>query len=237
MAGLRFPTKIIKSGLRREELEQLTEKKLEAILLAREKQLQYVKLSLGKVLPKISRQDNITDPSRSDGRCNQANEFHQNQGTLSNQVDSPSREQGNNPSYGEKRRDAYLLAQDKLFHLLQKDRKLLEKELTWKEGELSYNQAPLSAEELCNIIDKVTLAFLDEVGRTPADSTSGKIDRGIELNVMIDCVQEIVANRGVEISLLDYDILSGDGCIDWKQHLDVYASFIALWVVMEEVKR
>lgn len=50
---------------------------------------------------------------------------------------------------------------------------------------------------------------------------------------MIDCVQTIVANRGVEISLLDYDILSDDG---WKQHLNVYASFIALWVVMEEVK-
>ena len=42
MAGLRFPTKIIKSGLRIEELEHLTEKKLTAILQAREKQLQYV---------------------------------------------------------------------------------------------------------------------------------------------------------------------------------------------------
>ena len=77
MAGLRFPTKIIKSGLRIEELEHLTEKKLTAILQAREKQLQYVQLSFDMVLPRISRQDNITDPFKSDGRCKQANEFYQ----------------------------------------------------------------------------------------------------------------------------------------------------------------
>ena len=135
--------------------------------------------------------------------------------------------------YGVQRHDEYLLAQDKLFYLLKEDQTLLENELTWNEGVLIKNQIPLSAVELCDTIDEVTLAFLDEVERTPADSISGKIDRGKELNEMIDCVQTIVANRGVEISLLDYDILSDDG---WKQHLNVYASFIALWVVMEEVK-
>ena len=233
MAGLRYPTKIIKSGLRIEELEHLTEKKLTAILQAREKQLQYVQLSFDMVLPMISRQDNITDPFKSDGRCNQANEFYQERGALSNQIDYPRREQFNNELYGVQRHNEYLLAQDKLFYLLKEDQKLLENELTWKEGVLIKNQIPLSAEELCDTIDEVTLVFLDEVERTPADSISGKIDRGKELNEMIDCVQTIVANRGVEISLLDYDILSDDG---WKQHLNVYASFIALWVVMEEVK-
>ena len=63
----------------------------------------------------ISRQDNITDPSRSDGRCNQANEFHQDYGALSNQVTSPIREQSRNQSFSEDRSDAYLLAQDKIF--------------------------------------------------------------------------------------------------------------------------
>ena len=54
---------------------------------------------------------------------------------------------------------------------------------------------------------------------------------------MIECVKKIVANRGVKISLLDINILSDAGDVNWQQHLNVYASFTALWVVMEEVER
>ena len=121
----------------------------------------------------ISRQDNITDPSRSDGRCNQANEFHQDYGALSNQVTSPIREQSRNQSFSEDRSDAYLLAQDKLFDLLKEDQKLPGNEFTQNGGKLCRNQIQLTAEELCNTIDEVTLAFLDEVGRT-TDSMSAK---------------------------------------------------------------
>ena len=99
-------------------------------MLARGKRLKYVKLSFERVLPMISRQDNITDPSRSDGRCNQANEFHQDYGALSNQVTSPIREQSRNQSFSEDRSDAYLLAQDKLFDLLKEDQKLPGNEFT-----------------------------------------------------------------------------------------------------------
>ena len=60
---------------RREELRQLSGEKLKAILQARRKGPEEVKISSEMVLCNISRQENITDPSRSERRCENANAF------------------------------------------------------------------------------------------------------------------------------------------------------------------
>lgn len=102
---------------RREELRQLSGEKLKAILQARRKGPEEVKISSEMVLCNISRQDNITDPSRSERRCENANALT---GTLPNQTNSPMREQSRNQSFSEDRSDTYHLAQDKLFGCLQR---------------------------------------------------------------------------------------------------------------------
>ena len=104
---------------RREELRQLSGEKLKAILQARRKGPEEVKISSEMVLCNISRQDNITDPSRSERRCENANAFYLDSGALPNQINSPMREQSRNQSFSEDRSDTYHLAQDKLFGCLQ----------------------------------------------------------------------------------------------------------------------
>lgn len=69
-------------------------------------------ISLDIVLSKVFRKNKITDQSRSDGRCKEANEFHQDSGALSNRTNSPKSE---NQSFIEEKSEAYHLAQVKLF--------------------------------------------------------------------------------------------------------------------------
>ena len=76
------------------------------------------------VLCNISRQENITDPSRSERRCENANAFYQDSGALPNQINSPMTEQSRNQSISEDRSDTYHLAQDKLFGCSPRDLKL-----------------------------------------------------------------------------------------------------------------
>ena len=94
--------------------------------------------------------------------------------------------------------------------MLNKDSKLSGENLTWRGGFLFRNQTRLTAEELCNTIDKVTLAFFDEVGQT-AGSVTAKQKRGEEMNAMIECLEKIVANREVTTSVFADDILSDAG--------------------------
>ena len=202
---------------------------------AKEKEPNDVRDSLDKVLKKILRQDNITDSSKSDGRCKDPNEFYQVTGALSNQTDSPSKEKSRNPTFVAEKSEAYHSQQTELFELLNNDSKLRE-DLTWSDGVLRRNDTPLTAEELCNTIDEVTLAFLNEEG-PKKDSITVKTRRGEEMNKMIECLEKIVANRGVTTSVFADDILSDAGHRKWKLHLNIHASFTALWVVMEEVKR
>ena len=51
--------------------------------------------------------DKITDPSKSDGRCKDPNEFYQVTGALSNQTDSPSKEKSSNPTFVAEKTNAY----------------------------------------------------------------------------------------------------------------------------------
>ena len=236
MAGLAYPTKLKKLGLRREELREVSEEKVKVILQAKRKELKDVKVSLEEVLKKILRQDNITDSSKSDGRCTSPNAFYQVSGALPNQIDSPMKEKSRNPTFAAEKSEAYHSEQNKLFDLLNEDSKLPGENLTWSGGHLCRDETRLTAEELCNTIDKVTLAFFDEVGQT-AGSVTAKQKRGEEMNAMIECLEKIVANRGVTTSVFADDILSDAGYEKWKLHLNIHASFTALWVVMEEVKR
>ena len=236
MAELAYPTKLTKLGLRREELREVSEEKVKAILQPKGKGLKDVKESLEEVFKKILRQDNITDPSKSDGRCRRSNEFYQVTGALPDQLFSPIKVKNRNPTFVAEKSEAYHSEQNRLFDLLNQDSKLRGENLTWSGGFLSRNQTRLTAEELCNTIDKVTLAFFDEVGKT-AGSMTAKQARGKEMNAMIECLEKIVANRGVTISLFPDDILSDAGYKKWKRHLNLHASFTVLWVVMEEVKR
>lgn len=236
MAGLAYPTKLTKLGLRRDELREVSEEKVKAILQPRGKGLEDVKESLEEVFKKILRQDNITDPSKSDGRCKEPNEFYQVTGALSNQTDSPSKEKSRNPTFVADKQEAYRSEQSKLFDLLKEDSKLRGEDLTGSGEHFCRGQTDLTAEELCNTIDKVTLAFLDEVGEE-GDSMTFKQERGKKMNAMIECLEKIVANRGVRISVFEDDILSDAGYKKWKRHLNLHASFTALWIVMEEVKR
>ena len=114
MAGLAYPTKLTKLGLRREELREVSEEKVKVILQAKRKELKDVKGSLEEVLKKILRQDNITDSSKSDGRCKDPNEFYQVTGALSNQTDSPSKEKSSNPTFVAEKTNAYHSEQNKL---------------------------------------------------------------------------------------------------------------------------
>ena len=236
MAGLAFPTKLTKFGLRREELKEVSVEKGKVILQAGGKELKDVKESLEEVLKKILRQDNITDPSKSDGRCENPNVFYQATGALSNQTDSPSKEKSRNPNFVADKQEAYRSGQRTLFDLLKEDSKLEGKDLTWRSGHLFRNQTRLTAEELCNTIDEVTLAFFDEV-RKKGGSITAKQERGKEMNPMIECLEKIVANRGVRISVFEDNILSDAGYKKWKRLLNLHASFTALWIAMEEVKR
>ena len=120
--------------------------------------------------------------------------------------------------------------------MLKEDSKLEGKDLTWRSGHLFRNQTRLTAEELCNTIDEVTLAFFDEV-RKKGGSITAKQERGKEMNPMIECLEKIVANRGVRISVFEDNILSDAGYEKWKRLLNLHASFTALWIAMEEVKR
>ena len=235
MAGLAYPTKLTKLGLRREELREVSEEKVKAILQPKGKELKDVKESLEEVFKKILRQDNITDPSKSDGRCKNSNEFYQVTGALPDQLLSPMKEKSRNPTFVAEKSEAYHSEQNKLFDLLKNDSKLRE-DLTWKDGRLRRNDTPLTAEEFCNTIDEVTLAFLDEAGEK-TDSITVKSRRGEEMNKMIECLEKIVANRGVTTSVFADDILSDAGYKKWKLHLNLHASFTVLWVAMEEVKR
>ena len=235
MAELAYPTKLTKLGLRREELREVSEEKVKVILQAKRKELKDVKGSLEEVMKKILRQDNITDSSKSDRRCKIPNEFYQVSGALPNQIDSPSKEKSRNPTFVAEISEAYHSQQTELFKLLNNNSKLRE-DLTWSDGLLRRNNTPLTAKELCNTIDEVTLAFLDEVG-PKKDSITTKQSRGEEMNKMIECLEKIVANRGVTTSVFADDILSDAGYKKWKLHLNIHASFTALWVVMEEVKR
>ena len=236
MAGQAYPTKLTKLGLRREELREVTEEKVKVILQAKGKELEDVKVSLEEVFKKILRQDSITDPSKSDGRCRNSNEFYQVSGALPNQIDSPSKEKSRNPTFVAEKTNAYHSEQNKLFDLLNEVCKLPGENLTWSGGHLCRDETRLTAEELCNTIDKVTRAFFDEVGQT-AGSVTAKQKRGEEMNAMIECLEKIVANREVTTSVFADDILSDAGYKKWKIHLNILASFTALWVVMEEVKR
>ena len=235
MAGLAYPTKLTKLGLRREELREVSEEKVKVILQTKKKELKDVKESLEEVLKKILRQDNITDSSKSDRRCKNPNAFYQVSGALPNQIDSPSKEKSRNPTFVAEKSEAYHSQQTELFELLNNDSKMRE-DLTWSDGLLSRKNTPLTAEELCNTIDEVTLAFLAE-GESKDDSITVKTRRGEEMNKMIECLEKIVANRGVTTSVFADDILSDAGYKEWKRHLNIHASFTALWVVMEEVKR
>ena len=235
MAGLAYPTKLTKLGLRREELREVSEEKVKVILQVKKKELKDVKGSLEEVIKKILRQDNITDSSKSDRRCKIPNEFYQVSGALPNQIDSPSKEKSRNPTFVAEKSEAYHSQQTELFELLNNDSKLRE-DLTWSDGVLRRNDTPLTAEELCNTIDEVTLAFLGEAEQKK-DSITTKKSRGEEMNKMIECLEKIVANRGVTTSVFADDILSDAGHRKWKLHLNIHASFTALWVVMEEVKR
>ena len=236
MAGLAYPTKLTKLGLRRDELREVSEEKVKAILQPRGKGLKDVKESLEEVFKKILRQDNITDPSKSDGRCKEPNEFYQVTGALSNQTDSPSKEKSRNPTFVADKQEAYRLEQSKLFDLLKEDSKPLGEDLTWSGGHFCRGQTDLTAEELCNTIDEVTLAFFDEV-EEEGDSVTTKQEGGEKMNAMIECLEKIVANRVVRISVFEDDILSDAGYKKWKRLLNLHASFTALWIVMEEVKR
>ena len=60
-------------------------------------------ISLDIVLSKVFRKNKITDQSRSDGRCKEANEFHQDSGALSNQTNSPVKVKSENQSFIEER--------------------------------------------------------------------------------------------------------------------------------------
>ena len=166
--------------------------------------------SLDKVLKKILRQDIITDPSKSDGRCKDPNEFYQVTGALSNQTDSPSKEKSSNPTFVAEKTNAYHSEQNKLFDLLNEVCKLPGENLTWSGGHLCRDETRLTAEELCNTIDKVTLAFFDEVGQTDGSVTAEQ-KRGEEMNAMIECLEKIVANREVTTSVFADDILSDAG--------------------------
>ena len=235
MAQLRYPTKLLNKWVRRDALKKVSKEKVKAILHAGDRGPNEVNDSLKEVLPKILRQDNITDQSRSDGRCTIANNEFQLLGALSNQFTSPTGKQNKNPSFFHTTCMACLLAQSKLFDLLRLDLKLGD-EFTWNDGILHREGKSLATEEFCNTIDEVTLAFLEEVKREDKSMTVVQ-NRGRELNPMIECVEEIVINRAVVASVLEVDILSDDGYTIWKQHLNAHASFTALWVVMEEVKR
>ena len=72
-------------------------------------------ISLDIVLSKVFRKNKITDHSRSDGRCKEANEFHQDSGALSNRTNSPVQVKSENQSFIEEKSEAYHLAQVKLF--------------------------------------------------------------------------------------------------------------------------
>lgn len=72
-------------------------------------------ISLDIVLSKVFRKNKITDQSRSDGRCKEANEFHQDSGALSNRTNSPVQVKSENQSFIEEKSEAYHLAQVKLF--------------------------------------------------------------------------------------------------------------------------
>ena len=234
MAQLRYPTKLLNKWVRRDALKKVSEEKVKAILCAGDRRPNEVDKSLKEVLPKILRQDNITDQSRSDGRCTIANNEFQLLGALSNQFTSPTGEQNENPSFFHITCKAFLLAQSNLFDLLKSDLKLGD-EFSWNDGILHEKGESLATEEFCNTIDEVTLAFLKE--EKPENSLTAKQNRGKELNAMIACVEEIVTNRAVAASVLEVDILSDDEYTIWKQHLNAHASFTALWIVMEEVKR
>ena len=236
MANLKYPAELEKLGLRRDELREISLKKVKAILQAKGKEPKDVKDSLDEVLKKILRQDNMTDPSKSDGRCKDSNAFYQLTGALSNQTDSPSKVKSSIPTFAAEKTNAYHLEQNNLFDLLNKDRKLSGKNLTWSSGHLYRDKKRLTAEELCNTLDEVTLAFLDEMGKTEKSVTVTKT-RGEEINPMIECLQKIVANRGVTTSVFADDILSDAGYKKWKRHLNLHASFTALWIIVEEVKR
>ena len=236
MAQLRYPTKLPNKWVKRDALKKVSEEKVQAILRAGERRPDEVNKSLKEVLPKILRQDNITDQSRSDRRCTISNTEFQLRGALSNQFTSPTGEQNENPSFFHDTVKACLLAQSKLFDLLKLDLKLGD-EFTWNDGILHKKGKSLATEEFCNTIDEVTLAFLEEVKVTDDKSATTKQNRGEELNPMIACVEEIVINQAVAASVLEVDILSDDGYTIWKKHLNEHASFTALWVVMEEVKR
>ena len=71
-------------------------------------------ISLDIVLSKVFRKNKITDQSRSDGRCKEANEFHQDFGALSNRTNSPVQVKSENQSFIEEKSEAYHLAQVKL---------------------------------------------------------------------------------------------------------------------------
>lgn len=105
----------MKLGLRREEQRQVSQEKLKAIFKARGKEQQEVTISLDIVLSKVFRKNKITDQSRSDGRCKEANEFHQDSGALSNRNNSPAQVKSENQSFIEEKSEAYHLAQVKLF--------------------------------------------------------------------------------------------------------------------------
>ena len=72
-------------------------------------------ISLDIVLSKVFRKNKITDQSRSDGRCKEDNEFHQDSGALSNRTNSPVKVKSENQPLIEEKSEAYHLAQVKLF--------------------------------------------------------------------------------------------------------------------------
>lgn len=203
-------------------------------MLERRKELRDIQGSFDTVFEKIARQDNITDPSKSDGRC-KANEFLQTVGALPDGIKSPEQDSSKNESFIGGKGEAYHAAQNKLFYLLRRDCKL-GREFTWSHGALKRKgNINITAVELCNTIDEITLLFLDEVGKTP-NSVTGKAERGKELREMIDCVVDIVANQGVSSWAIEDDIFTASGHKKWKLHLNKMASFTALWISMEEAK-
>lgn len=231
MAGwspqLQYPTGLLRLELSPKDLQQVIEGKVTAILKAAVNPVAVANSVVKDVCDKLSRGTNITNPSKSDQRRHTANEFYQITGASPDQVSSPTKVSSEYPSFIRDAQKSYHLEQDKLFDLLRNDSKL-DKELTWREGQLMRNGKVLWSVELCNCMDEVTLAFFNEAEQETSITTTQ--ERGQKLREMLECVDKILADRIYGGAAIVDDLLKEDNYKKWKKHVEIIASFAALKV-------
>ena len=191
-----------------------------------------VNKALEKVNQMLCRRTNQTDPSKSDARYRKANEFYQLAGATPDQVSSPKSISQQNVGFVGEATKSYHTEQDLLFDSLKEVNKL-DKNLSWFDGSLKRDGVPLSAEEFCNILDEVSLQYLEENVET--DSITGLVETGKDLRKILGHCESILADRIFGGGVIEDDILSPGGYGKWNKYMNTIASVAALTVFLTQL--